>query len=209
MAKRPEKTDSTTRWSLLVRVRNLADSGSWREFVECYGPRIFGWCRQQGLQEADAADATQLVLVKLIDQMRGFDYDPQRGKFRGWLRTVTRHVATDVLRQCRDRTSGAAGRAEREPADQSPGPEETLFLAVEQGWREEVLRLAEGNVRLRVQPQTWQAWELTCKGQREAADVAGELGIGVADVYVARSRVTRMLRNEVRLIDPPDALADG
>ncbi len=205
MSKRPDKTDSTTRWSLLVRVRNLADAGSWRDFVECYGPRVFDWCQQLGLQEADAADATQQVLLKLVDQLQNFDYDPQRGQFRGWLKTVTRHVATDVLRQWRERAAGGKADGEvPEPVDDSPGPEERLLVALEQGWREEVLRLAEARVRLRVQPLTWQAWELACRGQLAATETARRLNLAVADVYVAKSRVTKMLRDEVRLIDPSD-----
>jgi RNA polymerase sigma-70 factor, ECF subfamily len=206
LSKRPDKIDSTTRWSLLVRVRNLADAGSWRDFVECYGPRVFEWCRQLGLQEADAADATQQVLLKLVDQLQGFDYDPGKGRFRSWLKTVTRHVATDVLRQWRERGSGGQASPEAvEPADAAPGPEQMLFAALEAGWREEVLRLAEARVRLRVQPASWRAWELACREQLSAAEIARQLDLAVADVYVAKSRITKMLRAEVRLIDPSDA----
>ena len=62
----PEHSESATRVSLLLRMRDVSDNGSWREFVECYGPRVLGWCRKCGLQEADAADATQMVLLKLV-----------------------------------------------------------------------------------------------------------------------------------------------
>ena len=80
---------SHTSPSLLGRLQQEpADQQAWAEFVERYGRRIYGWCRQAQLQEADAEDVTQMVLVQLAKRMRSFAYDPSKS-FRGWLRTLT------------------------------------------------------------------------------------------------------------------------
>lgn len=200
----PPSPESSTRQSLLMRVRDLSDSGAWREFVGCYAPRVFGWCRTFGLQAADAADATQLVLMKLVEHLQRFEYDPQQGRFRGWLKTVSRHAAADVARQWRERGLGllpAESGLESLAADQLT-PADQLYEAIRQAWREELLRLAEESVSLRVQPATWQAWRLCCREGRPAPEAARELGIDVSDVYVAKSRVLRLLREEVRRLDP-------
>src|SRR5262245_46428727 len=84
--------DSSTSPSLLRRVaQGPTDQAACACFVERYAPRIYGWCRQWGLQEADAQDVTQDVLLLLAEKMRTFNYAPA-GSFRGWLRALTHHA---------------------------------------------------------------------------------------------------------------------
>src|ERR1700739_4499560 len=82
---------ATTRPSLLVRIRDAADHQAWSQFVEIYGPLVYGFARRLGLQDADAADITQEVLRAVAGAARKLVYDPRRGSFRGWLRTVVRN----------------------------------------------------------------------------------------------------------------------
>src|SRR3954454_20954889 len=85
----------TTRVTLLTQLRqDPSDQAGWDEFVECYGRHIYRWCRQWKLQDADAEDVTQDILLKLIQKLRAFTYDPSRS-FRGWLKTVTHHAWRD------------------------------------------------------------------------------------------------------------------
>src|SRR5262249_35484265 len=99
---------SLTSETLLGRLRESpGDQAAWDRFVERYGPKIYGWCRQWRLQEADAEDVTQNVLLCLTRKLRSFAYDPSRS-FRGWLRTLTEHACSDFFaeRGRRDRGSG-------------------------------------------------------------------------------------------------------
>jgi RNA polymerase sigma-70 factor (ECF subfamily) len=90
--------------TLLGRLRQEpADSSAWRDFVARYRPRIVAYCLAFPLQQADAEDVTQAVLVKLIAKMRDFRYDPTQS-FRAWLKTVTRNALLDFLD---DRRRGA------------------------------------------------------------------------------------------------------
>src|SRR5262249_57495976 len=91
-----DSSGARTSKTLLNRLRSPLDQAAWNEFVERYGRRIYGWCRQWGLQEADAQDVTQDVLLRLARKMRSFAYDPSRS-FRGWLRTLTHHASTHFL----------------------------------------------------------------------------------------------------------------
>src|SRR5436190_17552380 len=86
------EAEPRTRASLLARLGcEPLDQAAWNEFVECYAPKIYSWCRHYNLQEADAQDVTQSVLLKLAVEMRTFRYDPSRS-FRGWLRTLTHNA---------------------------------------------------------------------------------------------------------------------
>jgi RNA polymerase sigma-70 factor (ECF subfamily) len=90
--------ESATSTSLLVRLQQApADQAAWEEFVRRYGARIHGWGRGWGLQEADAQDVSQDVLLKLVRAMQAFRYDPAR-RFRGWLKTVAHHAWQDLAR---------------------------------------------------------------------------------------------------------------
>src|SRR5215212_5323488 len=101
-----ETTDSATSTSLLVRLQGVpADQASWAEFVRRYGARIHGWGRRWGLQEADAQDVSQDVLVKLTRAMQAFRHDPARS-FRGWLKTVVHHAWQDLTRGRRPVAAG-------------------------------------------------------------------------------------------------------
>ena len=82
------ETETQTSTTLLRQLRdNPLDGAAWDRFVERYGLLVYRWCRHWGLQEADADDVSQNVLVELLRQMRSFTYDPS-GSFRAWLRTV-------------------------------------------------------------------------------------------------------------------------
>src|SRR4051795_3878450 len=98
----------TTRLTLLTQLRqDPSDQVGWDEFVERYGRHIYRWCRQWKLQDADAEDVTQTILVKLSDKLRAFAYDPSRS-FRGWLKTVAHHAWRD-FEESRRRAGRGAG----------------------------------------------------------------------------------------------------
>src|SRR6185295_16750135 len=82
-----------TRPSLLLRVRNLNDAESWREFIELYGPLIMRYLKRKHVPHDDAVELTQEVLQIVATHIAKFEYDPARGRFRGWLWTVAKNLA--------------------------------------------------------------------------------------------------------------------
>src|SRR5206468_557044 len=79
---------NTTSVSLLERLRTPGDTEAWNRFVTLYSPLLFECARRWGLQEQDAADLAQEVMMLLLRKLPDFSYD--KGKsFRAWLRTVT------------------------------------------------------------------------------------------------------------------------
>jgi RNA polymerase sigma-70 factor (ECF subfamily) len=195
--------ESQTRATLLLRLRDRADQAAWKEFLDRYVPKIYGWCRRYRLQEADAADVTQEVLGKLVRGLQSFTYDPARGSFRGWLKTITANAVRDLTASWTrtGRGTGTPAGATELQALQAPDAVAALVEALEQEAQLELLRAAEARVEARVQPHTWRAYRLTALEQQPAAAVAQELGMPLAEVYVAKSRVLRLLRQEVDLLN--------
>jgi RNA polymerase sigma-70 factor (ECF subfamily) len=190
---------ASTSATLLNRVRSPLDQGAWNEFVERYGRRIYGWCRQWGLQEADAEDVTQDVLLRLARNMRGFAYDPSRS-FRGWLRTLTHHAWSDFL-EGRKRPGTGSGDGEVTQALEQVEARDDLTRWLDDEFTRALFEEASARVRLRVQPHTWEAFRLTAIEGKSGTEVAALLGMQVATVFVARSKVQKMLQDEARRLD--------
>ena len=57
-----------------------------------YGPQILRWCRRWDLQEADAEDVTQDVLLKLHGLMATFSSYEASESFRARLKTLVHHA---------------------------------------------------------------------------------------------------------------------
>ncbi len=189
-----------TRASLLMRLRDARDAAAWAEFVDLYAPLIHRFCRKQGLQDADAADLTQAALTQVFRAAGQFEYDPQRGSFRGWLFTMVRNRIRDFHIQQRRRIAHAGAAAGGPGLDDIPGPDGAADAQWEHEYRLQLFAAAARTVRRDVTAPTWRAFELTAVEGRPAAEAATELGLSVAAVYLARSRVMARIKHEVALL---------
>jgi RNA polymerase sigma-70 factor (ECF subfamily) len=185
----------TTRPSLLLRLRDPADREAWRQFVDVYAPLIYRFARKRGLQDADAADLTQVVLQTLTGCLAGLEYDPHRGTFRGWLFGVVRNQLHKWLARQKRSLSGTAAQAllENQPA------RETDEVALwEQEYHRQLFVRAADLVRADVEDSSWQAFWQTAVEGHSARQVAPALGMSVGAVYTAKSRVLDRIRREIR-----------
>jgi len=190
------KSDVDTSVTLMMRVRKApADSQAWDEFVRRYQPSICVWCLKWGSQPSDVDDIAQEVLLKLLTAMRKFHYDPARS-FRAWLKTVTKNAWTDLARD-RFRARDATTTLFDSLADSNDALAD-LERKIEDAFDQELLDLAMRKVRERVKPTTWEAFRLTAIEDRPGAEVAQQLQISVASVFVAKHRVQKLLREEVQ-----------
>jgi RNA polymerase sigma factor (sigma-70 family) len=194
--------DSGTRVSLLGRLRKEPGNPAvWDAFVEHYGGRIYDWCRRWNLQDADAQDVTQNVLLKLAEKMRDFDYDPSRS-FRGWLKTLTHHAWSDY-QKARQRPGLGSGDSQVGQLLDSVEAREDLLQRLEEEFDRELLEEAMARTRLRVAPQTWEAFRLTALEGLSGADAAGRIPMAVAQVFVAKRRVQKMIQEEIARLEGP------
>jgi RNA polymerase sigma-70 factor (ECF subfamily) len=184
-----------TRLSLLVRLTRSgpSDEHAWREFVDYYAPIIYRWCVRRGLQDVDAQDVTQQVLLNLATKLPTFTYDPSRS-FRSWLRTLTHHAWADFLSE---RNLVASGHPNEWAALTTAEAREDLLRRIEDEFDLELLEQAMARIRERVEPGTWEAFRLTALEGVPAAEVARRLGKQVANVYVLRSNVQKLLQATV------------
>lgn len=196
-----------TRVTLLTRLRDGRDGDAWREFVQIYGPVVYRFARNRGLQDADAADLMQDVLRSVARNAPKMEYDPARGTFRGWLYTVTRNKIYNFLsgQRHRPRASGDADAQERldaTPAREEDGPDADW----EKEYQRRLTARAMERVKGEFQPATWEAFWGTAVDGKPAGEVGAGLKMSPGAVYVAKSRVLARLRDEVKkLMDAEDS----
>jgi RNA polymerase sigma factor (sigma-70 family) len=189
-------SDSQTSLTLMELLRERPQNAhAWDRFVRRYHPKIFGWCRAWGLQEADAEDVTQDVLAKLIPKMACFRYDESRC-FRAWLKTVTQHVLSD-LNASRRRAVGSQAI----PLLETLEARADLETRIEEIFNRELLDLAIARVRARVAAATWEAFRLTTFEECTGAEASQLLGMPVASVFVAKHRVQKILKEEIHKLE--------
>ena len=144
-----EPSTLRTSASLLGRLQQApADQEAWGKFVERYGPRVHAWCRCWRLQEADAQDVAQDVLLKLHGRMAAFSYDAA-GSFRAWLKTLAHHAWRDLVSE---RRRAGIGTGDTQMAalldDRAAGEDPAGDLQEE--FRRELLERAMARVKARV-----------------------------------------------------------
>lgn len=193
-----------TRPTLLLRMRDAADQQAWSEFVEIYGPLIRHFARRRGLQDADAADLSQDVLHTVASHIGRMDYDPHRGRFRGWLFTITRNKLSDYLSR-RQRQQQATGDTDFGQLLQQIPDEQSD----EQVWNEHhqwhLFLWAANQVRDEFRDKTWQAFWSAAIDDQPAATIAQDLSMSVGAVHIAKSRVLARIRQMIGAIEESDA----
>jgi RNA polymerase sigma factor (sigma-70 family) len=195
-----EQSQGGTRVTLLARLRQEpSDQVSWREFVDWYGPVIYAWCRRWKLQEADAHDVTQDVLLRLAAKLRDFVYD-KSGTFRGWLKTLTHHAWYDFLHKKRKPDRGSGDSAVQQLLE-TVAARTDLAGRLEAAFDQELVAAAVARVRERVAPQTWEAYRLTALEGLRGAEAARRIPMQVGQVYVAKQRVHKLLQEEIARLD--------
>ncbi len=188
-----------TRESLLLRLKDERNEDAWREFHSIYGRLIFGYSLHFDISYAEAEDVVQEVCIKVFRQIIRFDYSPERGRFRGWLKTMTRNTVIDYLR--RKQTRLKASREFRRDMEQKLKDE---AAADDEIWRKEwekaLYETAMERVRERVGEETFRIFKRYVLDRDSAQDVANETSLDANAIYAVKHRVLKYLRNEVEKI---------
>jgi RNA polymerase sigma factor (sigma-70 family) len=180
---------TTTHTTLLARLAGGKDSSAWDEFCHRYGDLIRGFAHRQGLQPSDCDDIIQDVMVKLVQAMPGFEYDPAKGRFRSYLKTI-------VLRSVYQRFSqkkGVHAVEDIEAAVDAAGSDRTVEEVWETEWRRYHLRQAMKSVEVEFSGKDLAAFQAYAVDGKDPQVTAGSLGVTTNQVYQAKSRILKRL----------------
>ena len=188
-----------TRDTLLARLHDPADRQAWEQFASIYQPLVYRAALRRGLQDADAMDVSQRVLLAVSNAAHSWKEGNPKGQFRGWLSRVTSNVAINVIQ--REGKFQAAGDSDAWELlnQQADSPE--LSQMWQQERKLELFRYAAKLVSPKFTTENWQCFWRTSIENESIENVAQDLGKSVGAVYAARSRILASIRQQVASIE--------
>lgn len=178
-----------TRPSLLERLRDPQDEAAWADFEAVYGDLVLRYCARCGLQATDADDVRQIAFLKLMRSLKGFRYDPARGRFRDYFYQVVRSAIIDRASRggAGGRGGAASGAAPPEPAVDAPEDE-----TWRQEWEQFHLKRAWAHMERAVEPRTLQVFQALLAGH-PVRIAAAQFGMTEDAVEKVRQRIRTRL----------------
>lgn len=192
-----------TRSTLIAQVRSPENREAWAQFVTLYRPVIYRMARKRGMQDADAQDLAQAVLIRVLGAIdRWENSDPSIG-FRHWLSRVAKNaIVTALAKSSKGASIGGTDIQDLLNNQPDVAPDIEREFALE--YLREKYHRAAAAVQTDVDAVTWQAFELSLVDGRPCSEVAELLGKPIGTIYAARSRVMRRLRDHVDRLEGDD-----
>lgn len=208
-----------TRRSLLIRLRDLSDEASWRDFFETYWGLIYRTARKAGLNKAESEDVVQETLASICRTIGRFDYAPEKGSFKNYLLTLTGWRIRDQQRKRLRRREGLQGDEQEDPIgsgsaesagrlsdaavlDTLADPERPKLETIwEEEWRRNLMEAAIRRVKAKVSEKQYQYFDLSELKGWSVSKVAAAFQVRTASVYLARHRVGALIRREIRKLE--------
>ena len=190
----PESTSTT----LIDRVR-ADEPDAWKRLVDIYGPLVYGWCRQCGLQAEDAHDVGQEVFSKLAVRIAAFRREQPGDTFHGWLWTITRNEVRNHFRRQKGWPGAKSGTTMPQQLAQFPQKEPGSADSSEarDDAKVALVHRALEAIRHEFEDSSWQAfWRMLVQGH-SSAEIAEDLGLSKAAIRQAKYRILKRLRREL------------
>jgi RNA polymerase sigma-70 factor (ECF subfamily) len=200
--KTPDRSEEwiPTRQSLLTRLKDWRDDTSWRDFFSTYWRLIYGVAVKAGLSDAEAQEVVQETVIAVAKKMPEFKYDPVHGSFKAWLLTLTQWRISDQFRKRQQLAAhhpDLAAKTSLMEAVPDPASEDRLAQLWDDEWHKNLMEVALERVKPRVSPRTLQIFQLHVLREWPVEKVTRTLGVGRAQVYLAKHRVAALLKKEI------------
>lgn len=198
---------AATRSSLIHRLHDWSDHGSWQDFFDTYWKLLYAVALKAGLSETEARDVVQETVVAVAKQMRNGGYDRTKSSFKNWLCLITRRRIIDHFRKRTDPKLRAVppageGTSHTETMSRVPTPASLDFDSVWEGeWQKNLLDAALGRVKQQVAPKQYQIFDLSVLRNLPAGQVTKLLKVNTAQVYLARHRVGALIKKEFKRLE--------
>ena len=198
-----------TRTTLLERLKDWRDNPSWQEFFDTYWKLIYGFALRSGLNEAEAQDVVQETMISVAKHIPNFKYDRNIGSFKHWLLNMTRWRIRDQLRKRKTYATPVhkdnATETKTEAVNKLPDPASiNLDELWETEWEKNLLEAAITKVRRQLDPEKYQIFDLLVNKEWSPQRVAETFKISLNQVYLAKHRITELIKEEVERLKSDD-----
>lgn len=193
-----------TRASLLLQLQVGDDHEIWQEFVTIYRPIIYRLARKRGMQDADAQDLAQQVLLSIAGSIERWQKTDESVRFRHWLRRVAKNAICNALTR-RPHDRGVGGTSIQAFFESQCVVDDNFENEVELEYRRELFLRAASIVRRDVAAETWEVFQLAVIEGVPIEEIAARMSKSVGAAYAARGRVMNRLRRLVEEMEQRDS----
>jgi RNA polymerase sigma-70 factor (ECF subfamily) len=189
-----------TRTTLLARLKDWGDDSSWQEFFDIYSQLIRNVALKSGLTRAEAEDVVQETMVAAAKHIPAFKYDRKLGSFRHWLLNMSRWRISDQFRRRKKLTTQLPDDLADETGQSSAlVDEKTLDIDEfwETEWQKTLFDAAINKVKTSQDSEKYQIFDFLVNKQWSPEKVSKSFGISVNQVYLAKHRITELIKKEV------------
>jgi RNA polymerase sigma factor (sigma-70 family) len=203
-----------TRPSLLLRLKDWNEQTAWREFDQNYAPLVRNVARKAGLSDAEADEVAQETLIAVAKKIGEFKHAGNRGSFRAWFYQQTRWRIADQFRaraRARPVSQSSPGTPSisedvGEAAKTAAAPEldETFERLWHVEWQEHIRETAVARIKRQAGARQFQLFDLHVLQGLPVKAAAKAAGSTMAAVFMAKSRIGRMVRHEIARLTSAD-----
>ena len=194
-----------TRRSLVDRLENWDDRKRWQEFFDTYWKLIYSAAKKSGLTEVEAEEVVQETVITVAKNVGKLRYDPAIGSFKGWLLNITRWRIVDQFRKrLPDQQRHRPPDDDRATATMDRFPDSsatTLNQVWEREWKENLFAAAITRLKKKVDPKQFQIFDCYVQKEWPAQKVSEHLRVSVGQVYLARHRISALLKKEIKALE--------
>ena len=184
-----------TRSSLLSRVRDFGDEAGWDEFYKLYRPLLIRYARRRGLGTQDAEEIAHACIEVVVSRIQDFQ---KQKSFRGWLHRIVDYKVKQHLEGRRRQRLVSDPAALDDVQDAGPSPAELW----ERHWNRTHLLYCLASLRGELADHTLAAFERYVLDEVPVKKIAEDLALTPNQIYVAKNRVMKRLRERFEdLID--------
>ena len=183
-----------TQHTLIQRLqqKELTDEEAWQLFVETYESFIIAILIKININQEEARDLKQIILLKLWEKLPSFKYEPERAKFRTWIYSVTKNTAISHIRSLnseQDRISQYFSENESEATSEF----NKLFT---QEWQMFISNKAMEKISEDFTPQSIEIFK-QCLAGAKSSELARQYNLQPNSVVRIKNRVKEQLMVEI------------
>lgn len=186
-------SDFNTSRSFLEELADNASPQSWDRLARLYSPLLRTWLNRHGVQQADADDMIQDVLMVVVAELGRFRHNERPGAFRAWLKGIVLNRLRNFWRG-RERHQGQGGSDMLRRLNELQDPKSELSVVWDREHEQHVLQQLLESIAPHFNEKTQNIFRRLVFDGLPPADVAAEFKISLSGVFSAKSRVLRELR---------------
>ena len=180
------------------------DQSAWDEFYGIYWKPVHRVALQAGLSHADAQEVVQNTFIKVAKNIRNFEYDPGKGKFRNWLCLIAKQQAANLFRKSKPQNDISETEIRRLPDGANDW--DVIWNREEE---KHLLAIVLARVKTKVKPEQFQIFYAHCIKGLGTKEVAELQDVSANKVYLAKHRVLPIFEDELKQVKQDEGGVSG